>query len=159
MGKLVSSHLLQGFQGSLPHWHTHKACYVSESGKYVVGLLFCVEICRCPCKTGKWRSAIRKEWQIVKYLKPNTDRLVPTLRASATACYPKKGKPTPPCPDLRPVRRAKIFVWPVHAPMVASAPPAGMPIGCSHTTNSFYQAIVVRISCRYLPQNPKAQTS
>ena len=37
MGKLVSSHLLQGFQGSLPHWHTHKACYVSESGKYVVG--------------------------------------------------------------------------------------------------------------------------
>ena len=82
------------------------------------------QLCRCPCKIGKRRSAICKGWQIVKYPKPNAGCPVPTLRASATACCPKKGKPTPPCPDLRPVRRAKIFVWPIRAPMAASAPPA-----------------------------------
>jgi hypothetical protein len=43
-GKLVISHVLQWFLGSLPRWHAHLVCHVSESGKNVGGSLFTMTV-------------------------------------------------------------------------------------------------------------------
>jgi hypothetical protein len=43
-GKKVIWHVIQRFLGSLPRWHTHLACHISESGKNLGGLLFVMAI-------------------------------------------------------------------------------------------------------------------